>query len=171
MSMAIMKLLAEEDIRFNNTEVCCLITGSEEAGLRGAKVWADKHKKTMANAETAFVVFETLRDLKYLTIYNKDLNGTVKNDPQVSELIKSAAKNCGIDIKYGTVTIGSTDSAAFSQEGLQSTAIAAMNPVAEKYYHTRLDNFDNISPECLEKVLEISLKALEDFDNNGLPVV
>ena len=42
-----------------------------------------------------------------------------------------------------------------------------MNPEVEKYYHTRLDNYDNLSPECLSKVFDITLEFIEEFDKNG----
>ena len=37
MAMAALKTLKDEGIEFENTEVCVLLTGSEEAGLRGPK--------------------------------------------------------------------------------------------------------------------------------------
>lgn len=44
-SVAVLKCLKESGIRFEHTEVAVLLTGSEEAGLRGAFAWARKHKK------------------------------------------------------------------------------------------------------------------------------
>lgn len=77
-SMAIMKELAENDTRFENTEVCCLITGSEEAGLRGAKAFAKKHAKELKKVDTVFLPFEVLRETEHLTVYKRDLNGSVR---------------------------------------------------------------------------------------------
>lgn len=168
MGMAVLKTLADNNIRYANTEVCCLITGSEEAGLRGAKVWAEKHKAEMQDAETAIIVFETLREMQYMAIYNKDLNGTVKNCPKVCNLLKDAAMHNGKNLKFGTVSLGSTDSAAFSQAGLHSAALAAMSPKPARYYHTRLDSYDNLNPECLELGYKIALDTLEMFDKDGL---
>ncbi|NLA77642.1 MAG: M20/M25/M40 family metallo-hydrolase, partial [Clostridiales bacterium] len=41
--MAVMRYLADNNIRFENTEVRVVLTGAEEAGLRGAKAYVDAH--------------------------------------------------------------------------------------------------------------------------------
>ena len=42
-----------------------------------------------------------------------------------------------------------------------------MTPGVKKYYPPRLDNYDNLSPECLSKVFDITLEFIEEFDKNG----
>ena len=49
--MSVLKEMKEKNIRYENTEVCCLITGSEEAGLRGALAYAQRHRKELSNTE------------------------------------------------------------------------------------------------------------------------
>ena len=44
-SMAVVKYMQHHDIRFENTEVWVVLTGSEEAGLRGAKAFCKAHKR------------------------------------------------------------------------------------------------------------------------------
>ncbi len=43
MGIAVMKALHDEGIELENTEVGVLLTGSEEAGIRGARAWAKRH--------------------------------------------------------------------------------------------------------------------------------
>ena len=169
MAIAAVKALKDNDIRLENTEVVALITGSEEAGLRGATAFAKQHPDYAReeNVETVFITYETLRELEYLGIYNRDLNGTVKNDQAACDIYKKCAARHGMDLKFGSVFAGATDAAAFSKAGWRATSVAAMNPEVEKYYHTRLDNYDNLSPECLSKVFDITLDFIEEFDKNG----
>ena len=169
MAIAAVKALKDNDIRLENTEVVALITGSEEAGLRGATAFAKQHPDYAReeNVETVFITYETLRELEYLGIYNRDLNGTVKNDQAACDIYKKCAARHGMDLKFGSVFAGATDAAAFSKAGWRATSVAAMNPEVEKYYHTRLDNYDNLSPECLSKVFDITLEFIEEFDKNG----
>jgi hypothetical protein len=169
-SMAVLKSLADDKVELKNTEVCAFISGSEECGLRGAKAWAAAHKDDYDDVETIFVPLETLRETEHLSIYNKDLNGLVKTDPQVCKLLKIASEKAGYPhVKYATVTVGSTDSAALAQAGLKAATLAAMDHNLRDYYHTRRDTYDNMSEECLEASLDICLAAVEEFDNNGLP--
>ncbi len=170
MAIAMLKLMHDNDIRFEHTEVVALVTGSEEAGLRGAKAFCKLNPEygLEPDIETIFVTYETLRELEHLVIYNRDLNGTVKVDMPTCELIKRAAAKNGMDLKYGSVFAGATDSAAFAQAGRKSACIAAMAPQVKDYYHTRRDNYDNLSPECLAKVLDITIDFVSEFDEKGL---
>ena len=168
MSIAVLKLMHENGIRLENTEVVALVTGSEEAGLRGAKFFCRNNPEIWKDVETVYVTYETLRELEHLVIYNKDLNGTVKLDMPTCELIKRAAAKNGMELKYSSVYAGATDAAAFAQAGRKSACIAAMAPEVKEYYHTRLDNYDNLSPECLSKVLDITVDFINEYDEKGL---
>ena len=48
---------------------------------------------------------------------------------------------------------GGTDSAAFTQGGFRSIGITGLNHKLERFYHTRLDTPENLSPEALENCL------------------
>ena len=161
--------MKDNDIRLENTEVVALITGSEEAGLRGATAFAKQHPDYAReeNVETVIITYETLREIEYLGIYNSDLNGTVKNDQAACAIYKKCAARHGMDLKFGSVFAGATDAAAFSKAGWRATSVAAMNPEVEKYYHTLLYNYDHLSPECLSKLFDITLEFIEEFDKNG----
>ena len=90
-SIAVMKYLKDNDIRFEDVEVWTLLTGAEEAGLRGAKAFAKEHKKELEDMETVFVGVDTLRDYDFYAIYSRDMTFTVKSDAQVCALLKQAA--------------------------------------------------------------------------------
>jgi len=173
MAIAAIKVLKDNNIELENTEVVALITGGEEAGLRGAKAFAKTNPEfgKEEGIETAFVTFETLREMEYLAIYSRDMNGITPNDAGVCKLCKDAGAKNGMDLKYGSVFAGATDAAAFSQAGLKATCIAGMNPNVQRYYHTRLDNYDNLSTETLAKVLDITLDIIDEFDKNGIPKI
>jgi Zn-dependent M28 family amino/carboxypeptidase len=169
-AMAVVKAMHEDGLALENTEIGILFTGSEEAGLRGAKAFAKKHAEEMKDVPTAIINLETLRDMKYLSILKKDINMTVKNDPDVERLILKAGKNLGYDIPLGRVELGATDAAAFTQAGMKATTLAAMAHELEDYYHTRRDTWDNMNPEVMSNALDICIEAAELFDKNEFNV-
>lgn len=167
--MGTVKALDEAGIRFENTEVVMICSGSEEAGLRGAKAYVKAHENELKETETVVVAIDTFRDLEDMAVYDRDLSGTVQHDWGAKYLIKNAAANCGFDLKFESIYIGGCDAAAFTQKGIKATGFAAMNPDPPRYYHTRLDTPENLRPECITAGIEIMCEALCMYDKNGLP--
>jgi hypothetical protein len=168
-AVGLAKAFRDAGVQLENTEIMYLITGSEEAGLRGAKAFAKKHKEFLTETPTAFVAIDTVRDLEHLAVYNRDLNGTVKHDPDLCGLFMEASKNVGLDIRYATVTLGSSDATAFTQEGVPSVAICAMDPSPAHYYHNRRDTCEIMDKECIEKTLALLVEGVRLYDERGLP--
>jgi hypothetical protein len=167
MGISIMKALKESGIELENTEVGVLITGSEEAGLRGAKAWTEAHKGEYEDVPTYIFAFDTIREKEFLGVNNRDLNGTVKADPTAASIFKNAAKKLGLTCNDTTVPLGATDSAAFNQGGFKSVGITGMSHDIQKYYHTREDSYDNTDLDALADCFAISVQALEDLENEA----
>ena len=164
-SMAVVKYMQHHDIRFENTEVWVVLTGSEEAGLRGAKAFTKAHAKEFDDVETLIFAIDTIRDAKFLGVNVNDLNNTVPSDPHAIDLFFNAGAELGIPVQKIGVPFGATDSAAFNQGGMKAVGITAMNHNLEDYYHTRKDTFDNLDEESLATCFEVAVKALENFDS------
>lgn len=169
MGIAVMKALQDAGITLENTEVGVVLTGSEEAGLRGSKAWCEAHKGEFQDVPTFIFSYDTIHDPKYLMANYRDLNGTVKADKDVSDLFMEAAAELDIHCIKGWVPPlgGATDNAAFAQAGFRSTGITGLNHKLEDYYHTRRDTYDNMNLQGLADCFAVSVKALEMFDNGA----
>ncbi len=169
MGIAVMKALQDAGITLENTEVGVILTGSEEAGLRGSKAWCEAHKGEFQDVPTFIFSYDTIHDPKYLMANYRDLNGTVKADKDVSDLFMEAAAELDIHCIKGWVPPlgGATDNAAFAQAGFRSTGITGLNHKLEDYYHTRRDTYDNMNLQGLADCFAVSVKALEMFDNGA----
>lgn len=166
-----LRMLDMAGVEFENTEVVAMITDGEEAGLRGCKQWAKDHKDEYMNSgvETAVLCVDTLADLEYLNVYDRDMTGTVKHDPKFSQLVMDSAIEAGHnDLKFASVFFGSSDAAAFSQAGITSTCLAAMDPAPADYYHNVRDSYDRLVPEAIKTGYEIILSTIFNFDEKGL---
>lgn len=166
-SMAVLRYMAANDIRFENTEVVAVSMGCEEAGLRGAKAFAKKHADA-DDVETVFVATDTLRDFDYMGVYNKDMTGTVRLDAKAAAMVKKASEIAGYNLDYANVFFGSSDAAAIQQGGMKAVALAAMDPTPARYYHTRGDTADNLDPKTVEAGIDILLETAFLFDSEGL---
>lgn len=166
MGIAILKALKDEGINLEHTEVGVIISGSEEAGLRGAMAWAKAHKDEFNDVPTWIYSYDTIHESRFLGVSYRDLNGTVKSDKEVSDSFMQAAEELGIPCNKSWVPPfgGATDNAAFNQAGFKSTGITALDFNLQPYYHTMKDTADNLNKECLADCYAISVKCLENFD-------
>lgn len=166
-----MRMLDMAGVELENTELVAMITDGEEAGLRGCKQWAEDHYDEYVNGgvETAVLCVDTLTDLGFLNVYNRDMTGTVKHSQKFSQLVMDSAKDAGHDdLKFANVFFGASDAAAFSQKGITATCLAAMDPTPADYYHNRRDNYDRLVPEAIKMGYEVILSTILNFDENGL---
>ena len=166
MGIAILKALKDEGIDLEHTEVGVIISGSEEAGLRGAMAWAKAHKDEFDDVPTWIYSYDTIHESRFLGVSYRDLNGTVKSDKEVSDSFMQAAKELGIPCNKSWVPPfgGATDNAAFNKAGFKSTGITALDFNLQPYYHTMKDTADNLDKGCLADCYAISVKCLENFD-------
>lgn len=169
-ALSALKELAEADVRFEDTEVVVLITGSEEAGLRGAKAYVKRHLAELRDpgVETVALGLDTFRDLKDIAIYNRDLSGTVRHSPLVQKLMHAAGERCGYDLPSASIYIGACDAVAFTQAGIPATGFAAMDPTPPRYYHTRLDDENLLEPKAIAAATAITLEAVRIYAEEGL---
>ncbi|MBE6748573.1 MAG: Zn-dependent exopeptidase M28 [Ruminococcaceae bacterium] len=168
-SNAVAKFLNDNNIRFENTEVCVLLTGAEEAGLRGSKSFVKNHPELQnKDIETVVIGVDTICEMDFMKIYSKDMNGFTKNDERVAKLIQDGAKIAGYDVPTGTIELGATDAVAFSQKGISAATFVAMNPEPSRYYHTRLDTVDMIKPQAIDAGVKIALETVFLYDEKGI---
>lgn len=168
MGIAILKSMKDQGIELEHTEVGVIISGSEEAGLRGAMAWCDAHKGEFDDVPTWIYSYDTIHESRFLGVNYRDLNGTVKSDKEVSDSFMTAAQQLGIKCTKTWVPPfgGATDNAAFNKAGFRSTGITALDHNLQDYYHTMRDTANNLNPECLADCYAISVRCLENFDKN-----
>ena len=169
-SMAVLLYLKNNNITFENTEVVAMSVGAVEEGLRGSKAYAEAHADEFKNdgVETVCVALDTIRDYEFMGVVTKDMTATVKLDKQACALMKKAAENAEVPVKYTTTPLGSTDAAAMQQGGIQWVAFTAMDPAPARYYHTRDDVAGIIEMKTIEDTLKIALETVFLFDEQGL---
>jgi len=167
-AMAAARMLHETNSRLEHTELVVMCSGSEEIGLRGAKAFVKAHAEAYQDVETVFIALDTMTDFEYMAIYMTDLTSTIKHDPAVCAMIRTAGNTAGHDLPYRPLPLGASDAAAATQGGMRAAAFAAMDPAPAAYYHTRLDTADQLNPKTIEACLDIVMELAHQFDETGL---
>ncbi len=167
MGITVLREMERLGVNPENTELGVILTGCEEAGLRGAKAWCKAHTKEYRDVPTYIISFDTIHDPQKLMVNTKDLNSTVSSDPELGALFLQSAKEMNVPCRKGRVPLmgGSTDSAAFTQGGFRSVGITGLSHKLEDYYHTRKDSYDNLDEagleNCYKAVLRFIIKLSE----------
>ncbi len=170
MGISLLYEMEQLGITLDNTELGVILTGSEEAGLRGAKVWSAVHRNDYADVPTYILSFDTIHDPRFLMVNGRDLNGTTAADPELCKVFLRAAEEADVPCRMGWVPPfgGSTDSAAFIQGGFRSACVTGLNHKLEDYYHTRRDTCDNLNTEGLENCYRATVCFLAAADRGDL---
>ena len=167
LAMSILKEMADNDFRYENTEVCALITDGEESGLRGAAAFAKENISMLMDANTIVIAMDTIHETEQLQIYARGINFTEQNADEACNLLYFAGLRNGIELPYAEFYPGAVDSEAFSRLGVKAAGLCAVRHEPAPYYHTVHDSYDNLNPECIELTRKIIKTAVEMFDGAG----
>jgi len=166
MGIALMKAMKEQGIELEGTELCVLLTGSEEAGLKGAKAWVKAHAQDYKDVPSYIYGFDTIHDPKFLMTNERDLNWTMATDKELAGLFVKSAGQAGVSCIRGAVPPmgGSTDCSAFTKGGFRAVCITGLDHKLEDYYHTRRDTWDNLNEKGLSDCWKALAKLVENID-------
>ncbi len=149
-SMAVMKYLSDNEFRFENVEVCAVVTGGADCGLRGAKALVKAHKSEWKDAETVFISVDALHDFDAFAL-------NAKADPKAAALLKQAAKNAEIDLGKGAFA---GDSAVIGKAGVSCATLAAGSAATAKLFGTKADNVESLSLKAIEGGVNVLLETV-----------
>lgn len=163
MGIALLREMKRLGVSLEDTELGVILTGSEEAGLCGAKEWCKAHAGDYHDVPTCIISFDTIHDPLKLMVNMKDLNSTISADQELGMLFLHAAREVNVPCAKGCVPLmgGATDSAAFTQGGFRSIGITGLSHKLEDYYHTRRDSYDNLDEVGLQNCYLATIRFIE----------
>ncbi len=160
-SMAVMRYMAANDIRFENTEVVSVSFACGEAGARGAQAFSEKFSD--GNIKTVLVVTDSLNSYENLGILTKA--GSQRLDPDAAELIKKAGEAADISLPFIDKAPAVTDAAGIDGGKIKCTALTAADEAHGKFYHTANDKPDALVPKTVEAGINVLLETAFLFDS------
>ena len=147
------------------TEVVLLATSAEEAGLRGAKRYAQKHVAEMKQKPTYALFLDGVYDERFLTVTDRELCTGAKHDPHLVKLAQEVAASHGWPIRRRWIPLGGTDASAFSLEGIPAVCLHCQDTSRlVSNYHTRDDTLEHIRPQALSVSLQMVIDMIERLD-------
>ena len=144
----------------DDTEIRFISFGSEEAGLRGSRRYVERHLDELKRLDARVLNYEIIAH-PVISILTSDVNGTVKNSPEMVKSVVAAAERSGVPYKIGAATIGAgSDAAPFSRVGLQALTLQPFKVPQQQFafYHQDRDTPEVLSIEPLLNVLKLTFE-------------
>jgi hypothetical protein len=148
----------------DETELRFISFGSEEAGVRGSRRYVERHLDELKRLDARLLNFEIIAH-PVISILSSDVNGTVKNSPEMVKSVVRAAERASVPYKIGAATIGAgSDAAPFSKDGLKATTLLGFKVPQQMvaFYHQDRDTPEVLTIEPLLNVLKLSFEWIHN---------
>ena len=160
---AIMKQMHENNFRYNQTEFCCLITGSEYSNHAGAYAFAAKYKKLMRDIPTVFIPVEELTTSKQLAVFFKDGSGN-EGSKDTANIMADACDNLNLKIRKESTIIGTSSFTPFTVHHFASCSLGTSKKYINKCFSNK-DLLANLSRKTIFDAANILMETANYYDN------
>jgi aminopeptidase YwaD len=144
-----------------DTEIRFVSFGSEEAGVRGSRRYVERHLDELKQLDARVLNFEMVAHPE-ISVLATDVNGTVKNSPEMVKSVVAAAERARVPYKVQSASYGGPglDAAPFSQAGLKATSLLPFKMPEQMvaFYHQKWDCPEVLTIEPLLNVLKLTLE-------------
>jgi len=144
----------------DDTEIRFISFGSEEAGLRGSRHYVERHLDELKHLDARLLKFETVARPE-IAILTSDVNGTVKNSPEMVKSVIAVAERAGVPYKVKSAFLGvGSDAGPFSKAGLKATTLLPFKVPQQMvtFYHQKWDGPEILTIEPLLNVLKLTFE-------------
>ena len=160
---AIMKQMSENNFRYNQTEFCCLIVGSEYSNHAGSYAFATKYKKLMRDIPTVFIPVEELTSSKHLAVFFKDGSGN-EGSKATANIMSDACENLGVTIKKENTIIGTSSFTPFTVHHFAACSLGTSKKYINKCFSNK-DLLSNVSRKTVFDSANILMETTNYYDN------
>lgn len=161
--LSVMKQLHDNSFRYEKTEVCCLIVGSDYSSHAGAYNFAKKHKRLYTDIPTVFIPLEEITTSRRLAVFFKDGSGT-KGSAEVASVIGEAAENLNLSIQKEASLLGSSSYTPFSKNDFPACSLGTTKKHTSKTISATADTFHTVSKKAIADVGGLVIETLNYYD-------
>ena len=161
--LSVMKQFHDNSFRYEKTEICCLIVGSEYSSRAGAYHFAKKHKRLFRDVPTVFIPLEEITTSRRLAVFFKDGSGT-KGSAEVASIIGEAAENLNISIQKEASLLGSSSYTPFSKNDFPACSLGTSKKHISKTISANSDKLQNVSKIAIADVGGLVIETLNYID-------
>jgi hypothetical protein len=144
----------------DEAEIRFITFGSEEAGLRGSRRYVERHLEELRRLDARVLNYEMVVHPE-IAILTSEVNGTVKNSPEMVKSVVAAAERAGVPYRLQSAFLGiSNDAGPFSRAGIKATTLNPFKFPQQMvaFYHQKWDTPEVLTIEPLFNVLKLTFE-------------
>ncbi len=146
------------------TEIRFITFGCEEVGLRGSRRYVARHLDELKQLDARALNYEMVVHPE-IAVLTSEVNGTVKNSPEMVKSVIAAAKRAGVPYRVQPASLGmASDAGPFSRAGLKATTLNPFKVPGQMvaFYHQRRDTPEVLTLEPLLNVLKLTFEWIRN---------
>jgi hypothetical protein len=151
----------------DDTEIRFITFGSEEAGSRGSLRYVQRHLDELKRLDARVLNYEMVA-YPEISILSSDVNGTVKNSPEMVKSVVAAAERAGVPYKMNAAGIGAGgDSAPFTRAGFHALTLLSFKVPQQQFafYHQDRDTPEVLTLDPFVNVLKLTVEWIKQGGN------
>ncbi len=161
--LTIMRQFYENSFRYEKTEICCLIAGSDYSSHAGAYAFIKKYKRAFNDIPTVFIPIEEITNSKNLAVFFRDGSGT-KGSAEIASVINEAAENLKLHVENESFTLGTGSFSPFSKERFPACSLGTSKKNTTKTISAYSDTLSTVNPKVVSDVAELIIETLNYYD-------
>ena len=151
--------------KMKHTRIKMVSFGSEETGLKGSSAYVKQHLNELKKENAYVINLDGILERDEMHLIERELSLFLSHDANLVSQVETVFASHSLNPKRGTIPVGATDAASFSQHGIPALSIVGMSMKGlHPTYHTRLDKVDRLSSETLEAVAKALIEFAQKWD-------
>ncbi len=162
--LSIAKQFAENGTRYEKTEVCFLLTGSEYSARAGAYAFAKKYKRLFTDVRTVFIPIEEITSSDNFSVFFNDA-GNTRGSAEVASVIAQAADNLQLNLSKEFPKTGSAAYTPFTKNYFQACSVGTSKKYISKCFSPDADTVEDINKKTIKDLGALLIETLNYYDN------
>jgi len=162
--LGIMRQFSEDSFRYEKTEVCFLITGSEYSSRAGSYAFIKKHRRLFSDVRTVFIPLEEITTSEKLAVFFRDGSGT-KGSPEAASIIAQAAENLELNLTKESTLLGTSAFTPFAKNHFQACALGTSKKHISRSVSPNGDKLASIRRKTVSDVSGLLIETLNYYDS------
>ncbi len=162
--LSIFKQFSEDSFRYANTELCCLITGSEYSGHAGSYAFIKKYRRIFSDIPTIFIPVDEITNSDKLSVFFKDGSGN-KGSAEIASVIAQAAENLELPLNKESTLLGTASFTPFSISRFPACSLGTSKKHTSKTLSPTADTLRTVRRKAIEDVAALIIETLNYYDS------